>query len=352
MPPSSNSPPLPTPPRNARSFWYALNNFIRTDDHQLQLLAYDITKRILRLSPIGLRRWLTRDRNSAIFTPPLNIKILGYILQGVIPLSLLSSLPAWEAAPPSTPRDEDVRPLNAQSGTAINGAAAGSTTATVNHDEAIGAATDATNTTFSTRDTDAETVSLTTSSAGTPANVNDDTVASDVTSLSAHVVIGPTATTTTALIVGIVEDSTITEDITAASVTAASVTAAAQDAVHFAETDTSVESPSTVPVESLSVVLVENVSTTVTTATSSTVTDETASSAIVDSTITTFATEKTVAHSSVTGETTSDEKPPARRKGKNIRSTEELMTTMASIKKLGATKLKIEEELLQRRRRA
>lgn len=42
--PPSNLPSLPTPPRGPGFFRYTLNNFIRTDGHQLQLLAYDLTK--------------------------------------------------------------------------------------------------------------------------------------------------------------------------------------------------------------------------------------------------------------------------------------------------------------------
>ncbi|KAF9910422.1 hypothetical protein EC991_006689 [Linnemannia zychae] len=43
LPPPPNPPPLPAPP-GPRLFRYALNNYIRTDGHQLQLLAYDLTK--------------------------------------------------------------------------------------------------------------------------------------------------------------------------------------------------------------------------------------------------------------------------------------------------------------------
>ncbi|KAF9082447.1 hypothetical protein BGX23_012457 [Mortierella sp. AD031] len=42
--PSPSLPPLPTPPPGAGVFRYALNNFIRTNGHQLQLLAYELTK--------------------------------------------------------------------------------------------------------------------------------------------------------------------------------------------------------------------------------------------------------------------------------------------------------------------
>ncbi|KAF9083042.1 hypothetical protein BGX29_003437, partial [Mortierella sp. GBA35] len=42
--PSPSLPPLPTPPPGAEVFRYALNNFIRTNGHQLQLLAYNLTK--------------------------------------------------------------------------------------------------------------------------------------------------------------------------------------------------------------------------------------------------------------------------------------------------------------------
>ncbi|KAF8924330.1 hypothetical protein BGZ47_004111, partial [Haplosporangium gracile] len=37
-------PPLPIPPQQPRSYRYALNNYIRTDGQQLQILAYDLTK--------------------------------------------------------------------------------------------------------------------------------------------------------------------------------------------------------------------------------------------------------------------------------------------------------------------
>ncbi|KAI8605997.1 hypothetical protein EDD21DRAFT_427217 [Dissophora ornata] len=37
-------PPLPTPPPLQRSYRYALNNYIRTDGQQLQILAYDLTR--------------------------------------------------------------------------------------------------------------------------------------------------------------------------------------------------------------------------------------------------------------------------------------------------------------------
>jgi hypothetical protein len=37
-------PPLPTPPQQPRSYRYAVNNYIRTDGEQLQILAYDLTK--------------------------------------------------------------------------------------------------------------------------------------------------------------------------------------------------------------------------------------------------------------------------------------------------------------------
>ncbi|KAG9064049.1 hypothetical protein KI688_003228 [Linnemannia hyalina] len=41
---TSTPPPLPTPRQQPRSYRYALNNYIRTDGHQLQILAYDLTK--------------------------------------------------------------------------------------------------------------------------------------------------------------------------------------------------------------------------------------------------------------------------------------------------------------------
>jgi len=41
---ASAPPPLPTPHQEPRPFRYALNNYIRTDGQQLQILAYDLTK--------------------------------------------------------------------------------------------------------------------------------------------------------------------------------------------------------------------------------------------------------------------------------------------------------------------
>ncbi|KAG9073275.1 hypothetical protein KI688_001067 [Linnemannia hyalina] len=63
VPPPSNPPLLPTPPHiqgAQSSFRYALNNFIRTDGHQLQLLAYDLTKS--RQAP-GRKEFLRRIEN-------------------------------------------------------------------------------------------------------------------------------------------------------------------------------------------------------------------------------------------------------------------------------------------------
>ncbi|KAK3846473.1 MAG: hypothetical protein J3R72DRAFT_486735 [Linnemannia gamsii] len=60
MPLPSNPPPLPTPPQGAASYRYVLNNFIRTDGHQLQLLAYDLTKN--RQAP-GCNKFLRRIEN-------------------------------------------------------------------------------------------------------------------------------------------------------------------------------------------------------------------------------------------------------------------------------------------------
>lgn len=51
------APALPTPPPSAGSFRYALNNYIRTDGYQLQLLAYDLTKN--RQAP-GRKEFLKR----------------------------------------------------------------------------------------------------------------------------------------------------------------------------------------------------------------------------------------------------------------------------------------------------
>ncbi|KAG0284117.1 hypothetical protein BGZ97_008299 [Linnemannia gamsii] len=43
-PQPSGPPSLPTTPQGVGPFRYALNNYIRTDGHQLQILAYDVTK--------------------------------------------------------------------------------------------------------------------------------------------------------------------------------------------------------------------------------------------------------------------------------------------------------------------